>query len=109
MLTPQTAARLRLDGLRTELKHVESDLKKSLPEQEKKARAVRITDDKLFGLMQVVRDADDKIFGAFCRKIKVADIREYEDVELKMAKEESEAMEKFVVQKGRLSHQWVAT
>jgi hypothetical protein len=41
-------------------------------------------------LAHVVNVAEDKIFGAFCRKIKLSHIREYEERQLKASQEESE-------------------
>lgn len=58
-------------------------------------------------LVKVINDADDGVFANFCRRIKVSNIHEYEDVQLKMAREESEAMEKYSQQQARASHQYV--
>lgn len=51
--------------------------------------------------------AEDEIFSAFCRKIKVSNIREYEERQLKVAQEESEARLRFDNQIARLTHQYV--
>ena len=56
-------------------------------------------------LQETVNEADDKIFGAFCRKIKVKNIREYEERQLKALQEGSEARTRFSVQISRLKHQ----
>jgi len=74
-------------------------------EQQKRYRAVNSSADKLTGLVNTVNAADDGVFTAFCARIGVADIRDYEDVQLKMAKEESEAMEAFSAQQARVTHQ----
>jgi structural maintenance of chromosome 1 len=96
---------LRLRGLREELKHVDADIKKMVPELEKKSKAVKAAEAKLEKLQATIDEADDTVFAAFCRKIKVASIRDYEDVQLKAAREESEAMEAFSAQKARVTHQ----
>jgi structural maintenance of chromosome 1 len=57
--------------------------------------------------LSIVNAADDGVFGAFCKRIKVTNIREYEDVQLKVAKEESDAMEAFASQHARVRHQYV--
>ena len=45
------------------------------------------------------------MFAQFCRKIKVSNIREYEERQLKLAQEESEARLRFDNQIARLTHQ----
>ena len=52
--------------------------------------------------------ADNDVFSAFCRKIGIASIREYEDRQLKVAQEESDARLAFDKQVTRLKHQYVA-
>lgn len=49
------------------------------------------------------------MFKAFCRKIDVANIREYEERQLKVAQEESKARLQFEAQIARLGHQYVFT
>lgn len=99
------ATQLRLRGLRAELKAVEADLKKMKPDLAKKAKAAEGAEDELEALQDTVDQAEQGVFAAFCKKIKVGSIREYEDVQVKMAKEESEAMEKFAQQQARVKHQ----
>lgn len=60
---------------------------------------------RLSELEAVIFKADDKIFAAFCRKIKVKDIREYEQRQLKVAQEENETRLRFDTQITRLKHQ----
>ncbi|EIW69438.1 hypothetical protein TREMEDRAFT_62305 [Tremella mesenterica DSM 1558] len=101
----QDATRLRLNGLRAELNHVESDFKKLSPDLEKRSRAVRTLEQKTADLAKTVNTADDETFDAFCKKIKISHIQEYEDVQLKLATEESEALEAFTTQQARINHQ----
>lgn len=49
--------------------------------------------------------ADDGVFAQFVRKIGVDTIRDYENVQLKMAREENEAMAKYTAQQARIQHQ----
>jgi structural maintenance of chromosome 1 len=49
-------------------------------------------------------EAEDQIYGAFCRDIGVANIRDYEARQLKVAQEESEARSRFETQIARLTH-----
>lgn len=99
------ATQLRLRGLKAELKAVDGDIKKMRPDLEKKSKAAKAAEDKISGLQAAVDSAEEGVFGAFCKKIKVANIREYEDVQVKMAKEESEAMEGFSQSQARIGHQ----
>ena len=48
--------------------------------------------------------AEDQVYGAFCREIGVANIRDYEARQLKLAQEESEARLRFETQIARLTH-----
>jgi len=56
-------------------------------------------------LHSVIDEAEDEIFGSFCRKIGVDSIREYEERQLKVAQEESQARLRFDTQIARLTNQ----
>lgn len=58
-------------------------------------------------LRGLIYSAEDDIFAGFCSQIGVADIREYEERQLKVAQEESEARLRFDTQIQRLTHQFV--
>jgi structural maintenance of chromosome 1 len=60
---------------------------------------------RIDGLTQTINAAEDAIFGSFCRKIGVTNIREYEERQLKIAQEESQARLRFDTQIARLTHQ----
>jgi len=79
------------------------------PDLKAKTKAVDAIDTKVEKLESTVNAADDGVFKAFCKKIKVASIREYEDVQLKMMSEENEKMAEFVVQQNRIGHQYVSS
>ena len=99
------AIRVRLVGLRKEAGAVEKELKKLRPERETRQKAVNSTIAKLDALEKILREADDGVFGAFCAKIGVENIKDYEDVQLRVAKEHDEALEKFSAHKTRVWHQ----
>lgn len=99
------ATQLRLNGLRKELATVNADLKKMEPDQQKKASALSKAEKETSKLASVIEKEDDKVFADFCKRIKVPNIREYEDVQLKVAREENEAIEAFSAQSARASHQ----
>ena len=54
-----------------------------------------------------MNEAEDEVFALFCRKIGVETIREYEEQQLKVAQEESQARLRFDTQIARLSNQYV--
>jgi structural maintenance of chromosome 1 len=63
--------------------------------------------DQIGELSATVNAAEDDVFGAFCRKIKVSNIREYEERQMKVAQEESRARLQYETQISRLTHQFV--
>ncbi|KAG8849135.1 Structural maintenance of chromosomes protein 1 [Tulasnella sp. 330] len=100
-----SAAKLKATGIKDELKHIEKEIKKQMPEVEKLDQAHSMRVQRMSELEEVIFAADDKIFNAFCRKIKVKNIRDYEQRQLKVAQEGSEARLRFETQIARLSHQ----
>lgn len=61
--------------------------------------------EQISELAAVINAAEDNIFTAFCRKIKVSNIREYEERQMKVAQEESRARLQYETQISRLTHQ----
>lgn len=100
-----SALQLRLNGLKQELKQVESEITKLNPQIATKSQTLQALDAELATLAERINEADDRVFQAFCARINVANIREYEDVQLKLAKQESAAVEKYAVDHGRVTHQ----
>jgi structural maintenance of chromosome 1 len=108
------------------VKHLDQEVKKNTPELKK----VRFTMEQyvlsvscfyqqaqnnhgtLLGqiseLAATVNEAEDGVFEAFCRKIKVSNIREYEERQMKVAQEESRARLQYETQISRLTHQLVS-
>jgi structural maintenance of chromosome 1 len=72
---------------------------------EQAQKAVDNQNAKVEELASQVNAADDEIFADFCRRIRVANIREYENVQLKAAQEENDALIKYKTQIARLEHQ----
>lgn len=58
-------------------------------------------------LLTIVNTAEDGLFGFFCQKIGVSNIREYEERQLKVAQEESQARLRHDTQIARLTNQYV--
>ncbi|KIY73713.1 condensin complex subunit SMC1 [Cylindrobasidium torrendii FP15055 ss-10] len=95
----------RVSSLRDELKVINAELKKNAPalaQAEKTAANLHSEIEKLEGAIDA---ATESLFAAFCRKIKVKNIREYEERQLKVAQEESSAKLRFQTQIMRLKHQ----
>ncbi|KAG7094864.1 hypothetical protein E1B28_005672 [Marasmius oreades] len=99
------ACKLRITGLKDELKHLEQEIKKTTPELSKAQATYDNIRQQIASLSEVVNSAEDGMFKNFCRKIKIENIREYEERQLKLAQEESEARLRFENQIARLTHQ----
>jgi structural maintenance of chromosome 1 len=56
-------------------------------------------------LSSLIEVTEDKMFAAFCKKIHVDNIRDYEGRQLKHAEEENEARLRFRTQLARLNNQ----
>ncbi|TFK38253.1 condensin complex subunit SMC1 [Crucibulum laeve] len=100
-----SACKLRLTGIKDEVKHLDKELKKNAPELKKAQQNHNKLQDQINKLSTTVNAAEDTVFGAFCRKIGVSNIREYEERQLKIAQEESQARLRFDTQIARLTHQ----
>ncbi|KAG6902949.1 hypothetical protein C0995_009341 [Termitomyces sp. Mi166 len=100
-----SACKLRITGLKDELKHIDKEIKQINPELKKVQRSHATCVAEIEKLTAIVNAAEDGVFRAFCEKIKVANIREYEERQLKVAQEESKARLQFEAQMARLGHQ----
>ncbi|CAG8670941.1 475_t:CDS:10, partial [Acaulospora colombiana] len=100
----RNAARTKVDDIKKELKHIHEALEKLVPEI-KKGRATQAKlESDLEKLQAVIDEAEDGIFRDFCQKIRVSNIRDYEDHQLKAAQGEAEARLRFDSQIARLTH-----
>jgi structural maintenance of chromosome 1 len=118
----QSACKLRLTGIKDELKHIEKELKKTAPDLKKVHISYPVVPsfllscvsqaqttytslkEKIEELAYTVNSAEDQLFASFCQQINVPNIREYEERQLKAAQEESEARLRFDKQIARLTH-----
>ncbi|KAG8907644.1 Structural maintenance of chromosomes protein 1 [Tulasnella sp. 403] len=100
-----SAVKLKVSGINEELKHIDKELKKLTPELQKTEKAYDALLRRISELEDVTFGADDELFADFCRKIKVKDIREYEQRQLKAAQQEGEARLRFDTHIARLTHQ----
>ncbi|KAG6820541.1 hypothetical protein H0H93_015712 [Arthromyces matolae] len=100
-----SACKLRITGLKEEMKHIEKEIKQISPELQKTRRSHAACLKKIAELTTIVNAAEDGVFKVFCERINIAHIREYEERQLKLAQEESKARLQFEAQLARLGHQ----
>ncbi|KAI0962689.1 hypothetical protein AcV7_001479 [Taiwanofungus camphoratus] len=101
-----SACKLRLDGIKNEIKHIDREMKQTEPQLRKAQNSYNSLKEKVDELASVVNAAEDEVFAAFCQTIGVSNIREYEERQLKLARAESEARLQFDTQIARLTHQY---
>ncbi|KAJ3507775.1 hypothetical protein NLJ89_g6117 [Agrocybe chaxingu] len=99
------ACKLRITGIKDELKHIDKELKSVSPELKKARKAHGNLQSRIAELSATVNAEEDGVFASFCRKIGVSNIREYEERQLKVAQEESQARLRFDTQIARLTNQ----
>ncbi|KIR32463.1 cohesin complex subunit psm1 [Cryptococcus deuterogattii MMRL2647] len=99
------AIQVRLRGVREELTHAISTIERLTPDVGARSQSAASSEERSAALVEIIEQADDEVFSAFCQRIGVSNIREYEDVQLRIAKEANEAMESFAAQQARVKHQ----
>ncbi|KAE9404591.1 condensin complex subunit SMC1 [Gymnopus androsaceus JB14] len=99
------ACKTRLTGLKDELKHLEREIQKNGPELKKAQKDHDKLEREIAALSDAVNSAEDGVFADFCQTIGVSNIREFEERQLKLAQEESEARLRYDNQIARLTHQ----
>ncbi|KAI6108622.1 RecF/RecN/SMC [Pisolithus croceorrhizus] len=99
------ALKLRYSGTKDELKHIERELRRLSPELKKAENTHSTLTSRIAALQDVIGEAEDGIFTSFCAKIGVRNVREYEERQLKVAEEESQARMRYDQQIARLTHQ----
>lgn len=100
-----SACKSRYNGIKEELKHVERELKKLSPELKKAQASHSKLSSQITELQSAIDSAEDGVFASFCSQIGVENVREYEERQLKVAEEESQARLRFDQQVARLTHQ----
>lgn len=63
--------------------------------------------ERIDGVTKIIDDAERGVFAEFCEEIGVDNIREYEERQLKVAQQESEARLRYDTQIRRLTTQYV--
>ncbi|CAO1619968.1 unnamed protein product [Sympodiomycopsis kandeliae] len=99
-----SAVTSRLNGLNTELEHVNKQLRELNPELSNAQSAVQQTTQQMQSLVTIVDADDDNLFESFCQRIGVANIREYEEHQLRLIERQKDARSEFELQLKRLEH-----
>ncbi|KAH9930814.1 cohesin complex subunit psm1 [Amylocystis lapponica] len=100
-----SACKLRLNGIKDEIKHVDREIRRLTPELQRAQTAYNRLKEQVDAIAAVINEAEDGVFADFCERIGVENIREYEERQLKVAQAESEARLQFDTQIARLTHQ----
>ncbi|KAG0268385.1 Structural maintenance of chromosomes protein 1 [Actinomortierella ambigua] len=90
-----SATRRKLNGVREELQVVEAALAEKTPLADRATRDLAEQELQISAVEAVVHRVEDEVFGAFCTKIGVANIREYEEQKLKRQQELAEERSRY--------------
>nr|WJN25064.1 condensin complex subunit [Farysia itapuensis] len=99
------AVTTRLTGLRDELKNTDKQTKEISPKLRTAKTDLEKLQRQMSRLETIVNREEDRIFGAFCRRIGVDSIREYEERQVRLMERQSDARLQFESQLARLNHQ----
>ncbi|SPO26433.1 probable SMC1 - chromosome segregation protein [Ustilago trichophora] len=99
------AVNTRLTGIRDELKNIDKQTKEIQPKLKSAKSDLEKLQRKMSTLETVVNREEDRIFATFCRRIRVDNIREYEERQVRLMERQSDAKLQFESQLARLNHQ----
>ncbi|KAI0692899.1 cohesin complex subunit psm1 [Cytidiella melzeri] len=100
-----SACKLRLTGIKDEVKHCNQALRQLEPELRQAQSAHETLRERIEALREVIDEAESDVFGGFCTTVGVDNIRTFEERQLKLAEQESAARLQFDTQIARLTHQ----
>ncbi|MCO5593782.1 hypothetical protein L7F22_047799 [Adiantum nelumboides] len=95
----------RLKGARDELRVVEQQINETTPKRDATRTTLHTTENEADSLQAIADREDDAVFAQFCSRIGVANIREYEERQLKVMQQQSDARLEYERQMKRLEHQ----
>ncbi|CAG8636781.1 7886_t:CDS:10, partial [Ambispora leptoticha] len=101
----QNATRRRLASTDEELNLIQSEIKHIQPNANKAENDLAALKSRIASLEDEINAIEDSIFSEFCEKIRVANIREYEQRQLRMAQEAAEKKLQFATKQSRLQNQ----
>ncbi|KTW31066.1 cohesin subunit SMC1 [Pneumocystis jirovecii RU7] len=94
-----------LNGKKEEIEHIKRQLKEMPSKLEKDQNLLNENTKKISELQNKINDIEDKIFQDFCSKIKVKNIREYENSHGSWVQETTEKRMSFLTQESKLNNQ----
>ncbi|KAK4703834.1 structural maintenance of chromosome 1, partial [Phenoliferia sp. Uapishka_3] len=100
------ATNTRLKGIQSELKVVKKVLAQSSAVVKKTSAELDAIEEKISTLEATIDQAEASIFSAFCRKINVPSIRDFENTQLKQSLEDDASTLKFTTVINKLNHQF---
>ncbi|KAF9435609.1 Structural maintenance of chromosomes protein 1 [Entomortierella beljakovae] len=100
-----SATRRKLNGIREEIKLVEAELSEKLPKAEQSSRDLATHESEISRIDAIVHQIEDEIFSTLCQKVRVANIREYEEQKLKRSQQISERRAKYETLLSKLNNQ----
>jgi TolA-binding protein len=103
----QSSTNARLKDLQSELKVVKKTVKDLESKIQQTSSEIEELEEKQDEYERVIAVEEDAIFRTFCRRIKVANIRQYEEKQMGDAQAANEANLKFKTQIARLKNQSV--
>ena len=95
----------RLTGIQDEIKNIDKQLKEIRPKLRASQGELEKLRERMSSLEIVVNREEDRVFAQFCQRIGVANIREYEERQVKLMQQQSDARLQFDSQLARLTHQ----
>ncbi|KAH6569235.1 hypothetical protein BSLG_001287 [Batrachochytrium salamandrivorans] len=102
-----SAVTLRLSSIATEMSNVRSLVKDMLDNHENAIAFEAALREKVHEVDQLIVKAEQSVFSEFCRRINVANIREYEETQLQTLQETAELRLKMTMQQAKLESQLV--
>ncbi|KAF9903578.1 Structural maintenance of chromosomes protein 1 [Linnemannia zychae] len=90
-----SATKRKLNGVREEIKLVETELAEKGPKADATSKALAAHDAEIAKVEAIVARIEDEIFAPLCRKVGVANIREYEEQKLNRSQELLEKRARF--------------
>ncbi|CAG8540450.1 3651_t:CDS:10, partial [Acaulospora colombiana] len=95
----------KLEAVNDELGVIANEVVKLQPTLDQAQTELTRINEQIVLLENKINLIEDDVFGDFCRKIRVANIRDYEQRQLKMAQEIAENRLRFTTQRSRLQNQ----
>lgn len=100
-----SATKRKLNGVREEIKLIDAELAVKAPLAEQSSQILAEHEREIAQVEEEVHQIEDVVFESLCRRVRVANIREYEEQKLKRAQELSETRAMFETHLSKLRNQ----